>query len=168
MGNTKPHFFLCSLMVRLCLWKGKHLWHSPSQFILYTRICNTEYFILFREVTVIRLISDHTIEEAMLRCAQEKLKLEKDITTDEGIKFMALFTPSLLVLNWLDICSLSSLKSVSFSYFHLFLCNNWRFNLIPVNDPVRSNLYSKVTFLTKVKWPGKTGDCLFMIGLSRL
>lgn len=37
-----------------------------------------------REVTVIRLISDHTIEEAMLRCAQEKLKLEKDITTDEG------------------------------------------------------------------------------------
>ena len=50
-------------------------------------------------MTVIRLISDHTIEEAMLRCAQEKLKLEKDITTDEGIKFMALFTPSLLVLN---------------------------------------------------------------------
>ncbi|CAG2252996.1 SMARCAD1 [Mytilus edulis] len=37
-----------------------------------------------REVSIIRLISKDTVEEAMLRCAQEKLKLEKDITTDEG------------------------------------------------------------------------------------
>lgn len=37
-----------------------------------------------REVTIIRLISKDTVEEAMLRCAQEKLKLEKDITTDEA------------------------------------------------------------------------------------
>jgi SWI/SNF-related matrix-associated actin-dependent regulator 1 of chromatin subfamily A len=37
-----------------------------------------------REVTVIRLISKDTVEEGMLRCARDKLKLEKDITTDES------------------------------------------------------------------------------------
>ncbi|KAJ8315230.1 hypothetical protein KUTeg_007380 [Tegillarca granosa] len=36
-----------------------------------------------REVRVIRLVSKGTVEEAMLRCAQEKLKLEKDVTADE-------------------------------------------------------------------------------------
>ncbi|XP_056013599.1 SWI/SNF-related matrix-associated actin-dependent regulator of chromatin subfamily A containing DEAD/H box 1-like isoform X2 [Ostrea edulis] len=37
-----------------------------------------------REVSVIRLISKDTVEEGMLRCARDKLKLEKDITTDES------------------------------------------------------------------------------------
>nr|XP_022344572.1 SWI/SNF-related matrix-associated actin-dependent regulator of chromatin subfamily A containing DEAD/H box 1B-like [Crassostrea virginica] len=37
-----------------------------------------------REVSVVRLISKDTVEEGMLRCARGKLKLEKDITTDEN------------------------------------------------------------------------------------
>ncbi|XP_060069241.1 SWI/SNF-related matrix-associated actin-dependent regulator of chromatin subfamily A containing DEAD/H box 1B-like [Ylistrum balloti] len=37
-----------------------------------------------REVSIVRLITKDTVEEGMLRCAQEKLKLEKDITTNEG------------------------------------------------------------------------------------
>ncbi|XP_061176212.1 SWI/SNF-related matrix-associated actin-dependent regulator of chromatin subfamily A containing DEAD/H box 1B-like [Saccostrea echinata] len=37
-----------------------------------------------REVSIIRLISKDTVEEGMLRCARDKLKLEKDITTDES------------------------------------------------------------------------------------
>ena len=43
------------------------------------------YFRTFyREVSVVRLISKDTVEEGMLRCARGKLKLEKDITTDES------------------------------------------------------------------------------------
>ena len=38
----------------------------------------------YREVSVVRLISKDTVEEGMLRCARGKLKLEKDITTDES------------------------------------------------------------------------------------
>ncbi|XP_021366785.1 SWI/SNF-related matrix-associated actin-dependent regulator of chromatin subfamily A containing DEAD/H box 1-like [Mizuhopecten yessoensis] len=37
-----------------------------------------------KEVSIVRLIVKDTVEEGMLRCAQEKLKLEKDITTSEG------------------------------------------------------------------------------------
>lgn len=37
-----------------------------------------------REVSVVRLISKDTVEEGMLRVARGKLKLEKDITTDES------------------------------------------------------------------------------------
>ncbi|XP_033740962.1 SWI/SNF-related matrix-associated actin-dependent regulator of chromatin subfamily A containing DEAD/H box 1-like [Pecten maximus] len=37
-----------------------------------------------KEVSIVRLITKDTVEEGMLRCAQEKLKLEKDITTNEG------------------------------------------------------------------------------------
>ncbi|XP_069124027.1 SWI/SNF-related matrix-associated actin-dependent regulator of chromatin subfamily A containing DEAD/H box 1 homolog [Argopecten irradians] len=36
-----------------------------------------------KQVSIIRLITKDTVEEGMLRCAQEKLKLEKDITTNE-------------------------------------------------------------------------------------
>lgn len=44
------------------------------------------YFRTFyREVSVVRLISKDTVEEGMLRCARGKLKLEKDITTDESM-----------------------------------------------------------------------------------
>jgi len=36
-------------------------------------------------VSVFRLVSKNTIEEAMLRCAQAKLKLERDVTgLDKG------------------------------------------------------------------------------------
>lgn len=38
----------------------------------------------YREVSVVRLISKDTVEEGMLRVARGKLKLEKDITTDES------------------------------------------------------------------------------------
>lgn len=37
-----------------------------------------------RPVSVYRLISKGTIEDGMWQLTQEKLKLEKDITTDEG------------------------------------------------------------------------------------
>lgn len=35
----------------------------------------------FRDVTLYRLIGKNTIEEAMLKCAQEKLKLEREVTS---------------------------------------------------------------------------------------
>lgn len=38
----------------------------------------------FRTVQVIKLISKDSIEACMLRVGQEKLKLEQDMTTDEG------------------------------------------------------------------------------------
>lgn len=40
--------------------------------------------LCYREVSVVRLISKDTVEEGMLRVARGKLKLEKDITTDES------------------------------------------------------------------------------------
>lgn len=39
---------------------------------------------IFRTVQVIKLISKDSIEACMLRVGQEKLKLEQDMTTDEG------------------------------------------------------------------------------------
>lgn len=40
---------------------------------------------LYREVTVYRLIASNTIEEAMLQCAQNKLRLERDMAAmDNG------------------------------------------------------------------------------------
>ena len=45
--------------------------------------------IYFREVLVIKLISQGTIEESMLKINQQKLKLEQDMTTvDEGRLFV--------------------------------------------------------------------------------
>lgn len=44
--------------------------------------------LFFREVLVIKLISQGTIEESMLKINQQKLKLEQDMTTvDEGKLF---------------------------------------------------------------------------------
>lgn len=44
----------------------------------------------FREVLVIKLISQGTIEESMLKINQQKLKLEQDMTTvDEGKLFLS-------------------------------------------------------------------------------
>lgn len=44
---------------------------------------------IFREVLVIKLISQGTIEESMLKINQQKLKLEQDMTTiDEGKLFV--------------------------------------------------------------------------------
>ncbi|KAI4884961.1 hypothetical protein NFI96_030518 [Prochilodus magdalenae] len=37
-----------------------------------------------RTVQVIKLVSKDSIEACMLRVGQEKLKLEQDMTTDEG------------------------------------------------------------------------------------
>lgn len=46
--------------------------------------------LFFREVLVIKLISQGTIEESMLKINQQKLKLEQDMTTvDEGKFFYA-------------------------------------------------------------------------------
>ncbi|KAK3091472.1 hypothetical protein FSP39_020046 [Pinctada imbricata] len=45
-----------------------------------------------REVKIIRMISKGTVEEGILNCAREKLKLEKDVTTAEGKKSRALHT----------------------------------------------------------------------------
>lgn len=39
---------------------------------------------IFRAVQVIKLISKDSIEACMLRVGQEKLKLEQDMTTDDG------------------------------------------------------------------------------------
>lgn len=48
------------------------------------------YLLLFREVLVIKLISQGTIEESMLKINQQKLKLEQDMTTvDEGKLFIS-------------------------------------------------------------------------------
>lgn len=41
-------------------------------------------FLHCRTVQVIKLISRDSIEACMLRVGQEKLKLEQDMTTDEG------------------------------------------------------------------------------------
>ena len=49
----------------------------------------------YREVTVHRLISKHTVEEAMLRCAQAKLQLEQDVTgQSEGLSLNQCFLVS--------------------------------------------------------------------------
>lgn len=42
------------------------------------------YFMLFREVKVIKLISKGTIEESMLKISQQKLKLEQDMTAADS------------------------------------------------------------------------------------
>jgi len=52
---------------------------------------------MYRDVKVYRLISKNSIEEAMLHCAEKKLKLEMDVTGG-GQKGRALY------------CSLSTCK----------------------------------------------------------
>lgn len=52
-----------------------------------------------KPVTVYRLISQGTIEEGMLEMNREKLKLERDITTD-GIHILLII---LLLLNYIDL-----------------------------------------------------------------
>lgn len=48
-------------------------------------------YVFFREVLVIKLISQGTIEESMLKINQQKLKLEQDMTTiDEGKFFVSI------------------------------------------------------------------------------
>lgn len=47
------------------------------------------YFVVFREVKVIKLISKGTIEESMLKISQQKLKLEQDMTAADSGKFLA-------------------------------------------------------------------------------
>lgn len=42
------------------------------------------FFVVFREVQVIKLISKGTIEETMLKISQQKLKLEQDMTAAES------------------------------------------------------------------------------------
>ena len=44
-----------------------------------------------REVKIVRLISKDTVEEAMLRCGKEKLKLEHDITTSDDTGMLILY-----------------------------------------------------------------------------
>lgn len=57
--------------------------------ILYL-VTNGHIFSFFREVLVIKLISQGTIEESMLKINQQKLKLEQDMTTvDEGKLFIS-------------------------------------------------------------------------------
>ena len=53
---------------------------------LFDRVVDGLFYFrtFYREVSVVRLISKDTVEEGMLRCARGKLKLEKDITTDES------------------------------------------------------------------------------------
>lgn len=59
------------------------------QIILYL-VTNGRIFYFFREVLVIKLISQGTIEESMLKINQQKLKLEQDMTTvDEGKLFIS-------------------------------------------------------------------------------
>lgn len=47
------------------------------------------YFVVFREVKVIKLISKGTIEESMLKISQQKLKLEQDMTAADSGKSLA-------------------------------------------------------------------------------
>lgn len=47
------------------------------------------YFVVFREVQVIKLISKGTIEETMLKISQQKLKLEQDMTAAESGRCLA-------------------------------------------------------------------------------
>ncbi len=43
--------------------------------------CDMSYFgVAFRDVTVYRLLSKGSVEEGIYRCAQNKLKLEQDVT----------------------------------------------------------------------------------------
>ena len=52
-----------------------------------------------REVTVHRLISKNTVEEAMLRCALAKLQLEQDVTgQSEGLEYSIQAVNILLVI----------------------------------------------------------------------
>ena len=49
------------------------------------------FCVFFREVLVIKLIGQGTIEESMLKINQQKLKLEQDMTTvDEGKFFVSI------------------------------------------------------------------------------
>lgn len=44
-----------------------------------------------KPVTIYKLISESTIEEGMLHVANEKLQLEKDVTTEEGLFILCKF-----------------------------------------------------------------------------
>lgn len=50
---------------------------------------HSSYFVFFREVTVIKLISKGTIEESILKMNEQKLKLEQDVTAADSGKSLA-------------------------------------------------------------------------------
>lgn len=67
-----------------------------------------------RPVTIYRLVSKGTIEEAMWQMTQEKLKLEKEITTDGKvieIRFSNLLIFSFVDYETTDVKSVVSLLS---------------------------------------------------------
>ena len=65
--------------------------------------------MLYREVTVLRLICKNTVEENILQCAEAKLKLGKDLSKINGTEF------SSALHAWYNVQSLCV-------YFFFFLC----------------------------------------------
>ena len=76
-------------MAGLCRWKSRQPVFSrrgSNKHCIYDHI-------FCREVKIIRLISKDTVEEAMLRCGKEKLKLEHDITTSDDTGIIVVIIP---------------------------------------------------------------------------
>ena len=61
-----------------------------------TCVCNQHYLhtplILYRAVEVVRLVGRDTIEEQMLKCGEQKLKLEQDMTTGSMLSYIFIAT----------------------------------------------------------------------------
>ena len=73
-------------------WLSQYIWlsysanprgtlNSPSSSSSYAYDCPHIPLPLYREVEVVRLVGKDTIEEEILKCAQQKLKLEQDMTS---------------------------------------------------------------------------------------
>lgn len=72
--------YIYKYMIRIHLsWNKICMFYHSLKWICYK---NSEFF--YRPVTIIRLLSENTIEENMYEIAQEKLHLEQQITGNEG------------------------------------------------------------------------------------
>lgn len=81
------------------------------------------YFVVFREVQVIKLISKGTIEETMLKISQQKLKLEQDMTAAESGRCLAHIDVHLSKLKLLQDVALKKrrfLMQTSLLFFGVF------------------------------------------------
>lgn len=90
LSTKKMHLELINLYVRSLRETGIP-WLIVSAQKRWSTLCNNLPVCVCRDVKIYRLISKNSIEEAMLHCAEKKLKLEMDVTgsNNKGSTYIA-------------------------------------------------------------------------------
>ena len=82
--DMKKSKLLIGLLSKLLILSMYPIWISNHDRTLISQVLYLPKLFFFRPVRVIRFISEETIEEGIYSIAQEKLKLEQDLTNSDG------------------------------------------------------------------------------------